>query len=158
MDNEIRIELVQRENYRFEAHFEGTALPVLTTDEPAPLGGDAGPNPTRLLTVAVANCLSASLLFAMRKFRNEPGPLRTDAAASLARNAEGRWRVGGIAVTIRLGVPWDALKSPGRVLAQFEEFCVVTQSVRVAIPVDVQVLDAAGQRLPPSASDTAQSQ
>jgi organic hydroperoxide reductase OsmC/OhrA len=158
MDTDIRIELVQQENYRFEARFDNTALPVLTTDEPPPLGGDAGPNPTRLLTVAVANCLSASLLFAMRKFKNEPGPLRTEAIASLARNAEGRWRVGRIAVTIRLGVSWDSLKSAGRVLAQFEEFCVVTQSVRVAIPVDVQVLDAAGGRLPPGPSGTDQSQ
>jgi hypothetical protein len=45
--------------------------------------------PRRLLATAVANCLSASLLFAMRKFRNEPGPLRTHAAAWLARNDQG---------------------------------------------------------------------
>lgn len=158
METDIKIELVQRENYRFEARFDNTALPVLTTDEPPPLGGDAGPNPTRLLTVAVANCLSASLLFAMRKFKNEPGPVRTEAIARLARNAEGRWRVGDIAVTIHLGVPWCALKSAGRVLAQFEEFCVVTQSVRVAIPVDVQVLDAGGQPLRATVPDMPQSQ
>jgi hypothetical protein len=30
-----------------------------------------------------------------------------------------------------------------RILAQFEDFCVVTQSVRTAIPVDVRVLDNA---------------
>jgi hypothetical protein len=28
-----------------------------------------------------------------------------------------------------------------RILEQFEDFCVVTQSVRAAIPVTVQVLD-----------------
>eukprot|EP01031_Cornospumella_fuschlensis_P043079 gene43079-52648_t len=31
-----------------------------------------------------------------------------------------------------------------RILAQFEEFCVVTQSVRASIPVTVRVLDATG--------------
>jgi hypothetical protein len=31
-----------------------------------------------------------------------------------------------------------------RILGQFEEFCVVTQSVRTAITVEVRVLDMAG--------------
>ena len=31
-----------------------------------------------------------------------------------------------------------------RALAQFEEFCIVTQSVRSAIPVTVRVVDRAG--------------
>ena len=31
-----------------------------------------------------------------------------------------------------------------RILGQFEEFCIVTQSVRAAIPVDVRVLDKVG--------------
>lgn len=156
MDTDIGLELVQQDNYRFEVHFDHAALPVLVTDEPPPLGGDAGPNPTRLLTAAVANCLSASLLFAMHKFKNEPGPLRTEALARLVRNPAGRWRVGGIEVTIHLGAPQHTLKLAGRVLAQFEEFCVVTQSVRAAIPVEVRVLDADG--LPVLAEPPPQSQ
>ena len=36
-----------------------------------------------------------------------------------------------------------------RALAQFEDFCVVTQSVRAAFPVDVRVLDSAGTVLTP---------
>ncbi len=31
-----------------------------------------------------------------------------------------------------------------RILGQFEEFCIVTQSIRTAIPVDVRVLDKTG--------------
>ncbi|WP_374564854.1 OsmC family protein [Ideonella sp.] len=148
MNDTIQLDLVQQENYRFEARFDNPALPALTTDEPPPLGADAGPNPTRLLTTAVANCLSASLLFAMRKFKNEPGPLHTHATTSLVRNEQGRLRVGGIAVTVQLGVPWATLKQPARVLSQFEEFCVVTQSVRAAIPVEVRVVDSTGAVLP----------
>ena len=34
-----------------------------------------------------------------------------------------------------------------RILAQFEDFCVVTQSVRESIPVSVRVLDVTGALL-----------
>ena len=138
------IELVQQADYRFEVHFDNPAVPMLTTDEAPPLGGDAGPNPARLLTVAVANCLSASLLFALRKFKNVPGPLRASATTSLVRSEENRLRVGRIQVDVHLGVAATELKLLERALAQFEDFCVVTQSVRAAFPVDVRVLDSTG--------------
>jgi hypothetical protein len=38
-----------------------------------------------------------------------------------------------------------------RVLAQFEDFCVVTESVRQGITVDVNVYDANGQIVHPLA-------
>jgi len=144
MEGDFTIELVQRSDYRFEAHFDNAAVPALVTDERAPLGGDAGPNPSRLIATAVANCLAASLLFAMRKFGNEPGPLRVLATASITRNAEKRLRIGRIAVDLNLGVMASEVGMLDRILGQFEEFCIVTQSVRAAIPVDVRVLDKAG--------------
>ena len=144
MDDTFTIELVQQADYRFEVHFDSPVVPVLTTDEAPPLGSDAGPNSARLLTVAVANCLSASLLFALRKFKNDPGPLRASATASLVRNEQNRLRVGRIQVDVYLGVAAVELKLLERALAQFEDFCVVTQSVRAAIPVDVRVLDSEG--------------
>lgn len=144
MDGQFSIELKQQADYRFEVHFDNPAVPPLVTDEAAPLGRDEGPNPSRLLTTAVANCLSASLLFAMRKFKNEPGPLRTVATATLGRNADKRLRVLGISVDVHLGVPAAGLVMLDRILAQFEEFCVVTQSVRTSIPVAVRVFDVTG--------------
>jgi len=149
MDSSFTIDLVQQADYRFEAHFDNPAVPVLTTDEAPPLGSDAGPNPARLLTVAIANCLSASLLFALRKFKNEPGPLRARATASLVRNEQNRLRVGRIRVDVQLGVAAAELKMLDRALAQFEDFCIVTQSVRAAFPVDVRVLDSQGMVLKP---------
>lgn len=138
------IELQQQGDFRFEVHFDKPQLAPMLTDEPSPLGTDAGPNPTRLLATAVANCLSASLLFASRKFGNDPGPLRTTATLELARNPQGRWRVGHIDVDLHLGRAASEQKSLDRVLSQFEDFCVVTQSVRAAIPVAVRVLDVDG--------------
>jgi organic hydroperoxide reductase OsmC/OhrA len=143
-DADFTIELVQQTDYRFEVRFDSPAVPALITDEAPPLGHDAGPNPSRLLLLAVANCLSASLLFALRKFKSEPGPLRTSATASLMRNEQNRMRVKHIHVDIHLGVASTELNQLDRALAQFEDFCIVTQSVRAAIPVDVRVLDKTG--------------
>jgi organic hydroperoxide reductase OsmC/OhrA len=147
MSSAFTVELTQQDDYRFAACFDQPAIPTLLTDEPAPLGRGAGPNPVQLLAVAIANCLASSLLFALRKFRNEPGPLRAVAHMRLARNAENRWRVGLVQVDLHLGVPAAGLKQLGRALAQFEEFCVVTQSVRAAFPVDVHVFDSLGAAL-----------
>lgn len=144
MDEDFRIELVQLQDYRFEVRFDDPAVPTLMTDERAPLGGNAGPSPSRLLATAVANCLAASLLFALRKFRNAARPAHVATAVGMTRNAQNRLRVGRIAVDLHL----DALESEivmlDRILGQFEEFCVVTQSIRDAIPVEVRVLDKMG--------------
>jgi len=148
----FRIELRQQQGYRFTVKFDRPELSPLITDEPPPLGADAGPNPARLLGVAVANCLAASLLFALRKFGNEPGPLRAVAEVPLARNSRGRLRIPRIEVDLHLGVPWQALKHADRALAQFEDFCIVTQSVRGGIDVAVRVLDREGEPVPAAQS------
>lgn len=140
----IRIALRQQAGYRFEVHFEGTEIDPLQTDEGPPLGGGTGPDPARLLGAAVANCLAASLLFALRKFGNEPGPLRATCTLAPERNERGRWRIRHIAVELQLGVPWARLQHAQRALAQYEDFCIVTQSVRGGIDVAVRVVDSTG--------------
>ena len=140
----IRLVLEQEGAYAFKVSFDGTTLDALHTDEPAPLGGGTGPNPSALLLAGVANCLSASLLFALRKFRNTPGRLVTHATAELVRNEQGRLRVGHIHADIQLAEPGTAHASLDRILAQFENFCVVTESVRHGIEVSVSITDADG--------------
>lgn len=147
MDTATVIKLEQQSDYRFSVHFDSPEIPVLTTDEPSPLGSGQGPNPERLLGAAVANCLAASLLFAMRKFKNDPSPLRAEATISATRNAQNRMRIGAIAVDLHLGVKQANIVMLERILAQFEDFCVVTQSIRSAIPVTVRVIDANGALL-----------
>ncbi|MBN8717537.1 OsmC family protein [Thermomonas sp.] len=145
----IRLVLEQEGAYAFKVSFEGTTLEALHTDEPAPLGGGAGPNPSALLLAGVANCLSASLVFALRKFKNSPGPIRAEISARKERNAEGRWRIPRAEVTIRLADPAAQLEHFERVLAQFEQFCIVTQSVREGMQVDVKIVDADGAEFIP---------
>ena len=141
---DIRIVLEQEGLYAFKVNFEGTDLEALHTDEPAPLGAGAGPNPSALLLAGVANCLSASLLFALRKFKNDPGPIRAEIVARKERNAEGRWRIPRAEVTIRLSDKAVDLEHFDRVLAQFEQYCIVTQSVRDGVEVAVRIVDADG--------------
>lgn len=141
---EIRIRLEQESPYGFKVNFEGTDLDALHTDEPAPLGAGSGPNPSAMLLTAIANCLSASLLFALRKFKNEPGPIHAEIVARRERNAEGRWRIPRAEVTIHLTDKAAELEHFDRVLAQFEQFCVVTQSVREGVAVAVRIVDADG--------------
>ena len=142
----IRVELSQRHDYRFDIAFGGDA-PILTSDEPVPLGTGLGPSPVQILCAAVGNCLSDSLLFAFRKFKQEPEPIRCVVTAEVGRNADNRLRVLTMTAQIRMGVEAAALQQVEHVLAQFEEFCTVTQSVRQGIPITVEVFDGAGVQL-----------
>ena len=144
MSNTVTLE--QQEDFHFAIRF-GDALAPLHADEAPPLGKGAGPNPEQLLAAAVGNCLSDSLLFALRKFKQKPEPLRTTVETTVGRNVENRLRIERIAVRITLGVPASALQHLDRVLAQFEAFCTVAESVRKGIPVDAEVYDSMGARL-----------
>ncbi|RUL64150.1 OsmC family peroxiredoxin [Dyella dinghuensis] len=140
----VEITLEQTGPYEFRVRFDGTQIPDLITDENPPLGKDAGPNPSRLLAVSVANCLSASLLFALRKYKNDPGKLVTRSRATVSRNEHGRLRITHVEVDLQLGDNASALEHAHQAFAQFENFCIVTESVRQGITVNVRVFDAAG--------------
>ena len=99
------------------------------------------------LAAAVGNCQCASLLFALRKFKQAPEPLSCAVQAQVGRNAEGRLRVLALNARITLGVPAATVDHLDRVLGSFEGYCTVTQSVSPAIPVAVEVFDALGARL-----------
>jgi uncharacterized OsmC-like protein len=145
-ENSITVELIQKHDYRFDIHF-AEAIPVLTSDEPVPLGTGQGPSPVQLLCAAVGNCLSDSLLFALRKFKQAPEPLRCTVQAEVGRNSDNRLRVLQMTATLRLGVPAAQLQHLDRVLGSFEAYCTVTQSVGQGISIDIQVLDADGVSL-----------
>jgi len=141
------LELEQLADYEFRVKFDWPDVPELLLDEPPPLGGAAGPNAARLIAAAAANCLSSSLLFCMRKFRQEPGNLRAEVTGELARNARGRLRIGRLDVTIHLADAAGDVRHFDRCLQQFEDFCIVTESVRNGIPVGVRVVDGQGSEV-----------
>ncbi|MDP3700243.1 MAG: OsmC family protein [Hylemonella sp.] len=141
-----RVTLRQQRDYQFEIDF-GAELPKLLGDEHPPLGQGAGPTPGQLLAAAVGNCLSDSLLFALRKFKQAPEPISCEVTAEIGRNADKRLRVLGFDVQLRLGVAADTLQHLDRVLEQFEAFCTVASSVSQAIPTRIAVFDATGRQL-----------
>lgn len=134
---ELHVHVEQVDGYEFRVQFDNERWSQLLLDEPPPLGRDAGPNASRILAAAVANCLCASLLFCANKAGVGIGPIDADVTVELARNEQRRLRIGKIRVTLR-----PTIESNGEVdacLASFEDFCVVTQSVRAGIDVDVSV-------------------
>jgi organic hydroperoxide reductase OsmC/OhrA len=141
----FELELTQKQDYEFTVKFDWPDVPELLLDEPAPLGGSAGPNAARLIAAGVANCLSASLVFCLHgKFKQSPGPLRTTVRGELERNEKGRLRIGRFDVTIHLSDAASGVQHLDRCTQQFEDFCVVTESVRRGIPVGVRVVDRDG--------------
>jgi uncharacterized OsmC-like protein len=140
------VEVEQREGFEFRVRFDWPQVPELVLDEPEPLGKARGPNAARLVGAAVANCLAASLVFCLKtKFRQNPGPVRAMASGRLERNERGRYRIAAIDVVLSLSESLGEMSHQERCLEQFEDFCVVTESVRRGIPVVVTVVDAAGK-------------
>jgi uncharacterized OsmC-like protein len=142
---QFTVALDLRDEYAFTVTFDQDSMGTLLTDEPAPLGQGSGPNPSRLLAAAVGNCLAASLLYCLRRARIEVAGLHATVTASLQRNDAGRLRVGQFRVELKpeLVHPADRARM-GRCLEIFQDFCVVTESVRNGIPVAVEVATPVG--------------
>ena len=132
------VKLTLIKGYRFNVEFDEKKLPKLIVDELPPIGEGAGPNPTRLLAVAVGHCLSSSLLYCLDKARIRVRALETLVKAHLNRNSEGRLRVSGIDVEVHLDVYEEDKNRVKRCLSLFETYCTVTQSVRNGVEVKVK--------------------
>lgn len=143
MSDTATVTITQQQNYQFLVDF-GDAIPTLIADEPAPTGGGAGPEPAHMLLAAVANCLSASLLFSLLKFKQDAGGITTKATCTMGRNEKNRLRVQLIDVSIQIKKPGLEVEHLDRILGQFEEFCTVSQSIQAGIPIKVRVLDGTG--------------
>ncbi len=99
-----------------------------------------GPNPSRLLGLAILGCLSASFVFCLKKKELEVEDLKAEADVVIKRNEKGFWRVKEINVNIKskINEP-DAKKRADQCKKMFEQFCIVTQAVREGIEVKVNL-------------------
>ena len=135
---EFALTLTQEEGYRYVVDF-GDDLPDLAVDEPAPLGAGSGPNAARLLGAAIGNCLAASLAFCLQRSRIELRGMSVAVRGTIVRNEQGRFRVGQVDVRLAPDVAAEDHERMQRCLGVFEDFCIVTQSVRNGLQVDVAV-------------------
>lgn len=127
------------DGYNFEIDFGEEGIPQLQVDEPPPLGEGRGPNAARLLAAAIGNCLASSALFCMHKARIPVGGMDVRVNAAIARNEAGRLRIPKVDVVLRPVVAEEHIGRLDRCLDLFEDFCMVTESVRKGIAVEVQV-------------------
>lgn len=148
MSGEPSVRLVQQADYQFAIYYNEERDPIYG-DEPPPLGRSQGATPSQFLLAGVANCLSDSLLFALRKFKQNPEPIETKARCEIGRNAQNRLRILAIYVDIQIGVPGATVENIDRVLSQFQDFCTVSSSVSLGIPVNVKVIDSDQRQLYP---------
>lgn len=139
--SELSVRIAQEDAYRFQIRFDKAYAPIVS-DEPPPLGKDAGPNPARLLAGAIGNCLAASLVFCLGKkgVKVEQG-IEATVDMQIVRTPERRLRIGRVKVTLRVpaGVSTEAVDGCRDL---FEDFCTVTASVRHGIEIDVALATA----------------
>lgn len=139
MNEKIHARLRRADGYGYAITFDELPGARLSMDEPPPLGKGEGPTAAMMLSSAVGHCLSSSLLFCLEKSRVKARDVQTDVETTLARNEGGRWRVSEIKVKMRPVVdPVDREKLI-RCRGIFEDFCIVTASVRQGVKVDVDV-------------------
>jgi organic hydroperoxide reductase OsmC/OhrA len=136
--NEFSVQIEQIDGFEFRVRFDKEQFAELRLDEPPPLGRDAAPNAARILAAAIGNCLSASLVFCLKRAGVSLEGLRSDVQVQIVRNDQKRLRIGAVDVTLhpRLAASSEPLQ---KCLASFEDFCIVTQSVRDGVDVRVHV-------------------
>lgn len=143
------IHLEQLNDYQFNVKFDLPKAVDVLMDEPPPLGERAGPNAARMLAAAAGNCLSASLLFCLTKTMDEvpANSIHTEVTCRLVRDEKKRLRVGGMEARLVIDERLEQSPRLRRCMDLFEDFCVVSASIRRGIPIRVTVVNAAGEVL-----------
>ena len=129
-----------KDGYEFAVDFEQPGVPELVVDEAPPIGAGRGPSPARMLATAVGHCLASSFLFCVRKARVEVKAFAVRVEGTMVRNERGRLRIGGLRARLAPEVRAEDRERIGRCLELFEDFCIVTQSVRQGLKVEIEVV------------------
>ena len=140
----FEVDLTYESGYRFNVRLDDGQ--EMTVDESPPLGRGEGPSPARLLATSVGHCLSASLVFCLRRSHIELESLTTAVEGDFVRNETGRLRIGRLDVRLEPVVPAEDLDRIGRCIEVFEDYCIVTGSIRQGIDVTVEVTPRASSR------------
>ncbi len=136
---QFEVDIENIEDYKFNVKFDKESMGEIITDETEEVGGgEEGPPPSRLLAAATLNCLMASLKFCLDKKRVDIKSLKGKVTGTIER-VDKRLRVTKLDVDIQPGVDEEDKKKLEQCVDIFESYCVVTESVRNGIDVDVNV-------------------
>ena len=136
----FELKMVKTGPIEFKTIFDQDHFPELMFDEPERSGGaNKYPNAARIVTAAMANCLSASLSFCLTKSKVEIEELTTKAKCIMGRNEDGRLRIKKIEVEIETKLDKEKEKKIQRCIDMFEKFCVVSQSLAEGIEIETKV-------------------
>lgn len=140
-ERRFKVTLAHQHNYQFlsQASEDGRlhGKPYLS-DEPEPVGDNAGPSTPALLATALGHCLSAALIEALRHAHLNVLGCETEATAVVRPNSEGLPRIDHVDVTIRPRLNEEHPRM-NRCAEVFEKYCTVTSSVKKGIEVRVRV-------------------
>lgn len=139
MNEKIHAHVHREKGYMSSVTFDELRGVELHMDEPKPVGTSEGPSAAMMLSSAVGHCLTSSLMFCMEKSRGSVKDIEADVETSLTRNDKGRWRVEGIKVNMKVDVNDIDKEKLERCKSIFEDFCIVTASVREGVKIDVEV-------------------
>jgi uncharacterized OsmC-like protein len=134
---ETKLQLI--DGYKFDVNFDEDYMPNIVVDEPKPIGEGAGPNAPRLLSAAVGQCMSSSLIYCLQKARIPTRNCETTVKTNLFRNENGQLRIKSIDIQINVEVDEKDKMRLRRCLTIFEDYCTVTQSIRKGLQVNVKV-------------------
>jgi uncharacterized OsmC-like protein len=140
-ERRFAVNLTHRRNYQFvsQASEDGRVHGErYISDEPDPVGDNAGPSTPAMLATALGHCLSAALLEALRRSQLNVLGCETEAIAVVQPNAEGHPRIDHVDVKLRPRLD-ERQTQMYRCAEIFEDHCTVTSSVRRGIDVRVQV-------------------
>ncbi len=140
-ESEFEVRLTQIEGYSFKIDFGLEGVAPLVGDEDPPLGRNAGPDPSRLLGAAIAQCTLSSLLFCMQKSRGEVKGLKAIVTLRFGRNEKKRLRITGIDLKIDAEASESDRSKLERCLPIFQDFCTVSQSVEAGIPITIEIMN-----------------
>ncbi|MDL2283818.1 OsmC family protein [Oxalobacter sp. OttesenSCG-928-P03] len=143
------VTLTHKDNYRFEVEFEDKfpEFDVYLSDEPEPMGNNRAPAPPHMLIAAVANCASASFMFAVNRAKQDIGGMVTKATCHIGRNENRHFRIVKIDVEIQTGKPASEIAELEDILSRFEGISTVARSVEEGIAMETTVIDSTGKRL-----------
>ena len=139
MNEKIHAHMKQIGGYKYEITFDELPGAKVISDEPAPVGKGEGVSASMMLASAIGHCLSSSLLFCLEKSRVKAKDLSTDVELVMERNQNGRWRVKDIKVNMKPIIDSVDAKKLERCKSLFQDFCIVSASIREGIKIDVDV-------------------